>query len=83
MKRHTVFFGVVLMAMIGWIVNSGAQAIGADSRPQSGIAVGVCEAPEGSELSVSATLQDHKMALYPAPDCPTPPTEQTTFDPGD
>lgn len=83
MRRNNVFFGLVLMAIIGWIIHSGGQAIGSESRLQSGMLVGICEAPQSGEQSISATLQDHKMALYPPPSCPTAPTEKTTFDPGD
>lgn len=42
-----------------------------------------CEKPFLMAVPDGATVVNHVMALYPPPACPTPPPEQTTFDPGD
>ena len=89
MKRNIVL--AMAIVMVGFFLAFSAQA---ESQPLgwgNECAVIETELSTGAEMcgegflgaGATATVQQHLMALYPPPACPTPPEEVTKFKPGD
>ena len=84
MKTKTIIL-ISIFLVAGFLLAFSAQSV-ADQTGSSELTTFCaesCEKPFLRAVPDGATVVDHVMALYPPPVCPTPPPEQTTFDPGD
>lgn len=84
MKTKTVIL-ISIFLVAGFLLAFSAQSVADQtcSPELTTFSAESCEKPFLRAVPDGATVVDHVMALYPPPACPTPPQEQTTFDPGD
>lgn len=84
MKTKTIIL-ISIFLVAGFLLAFSAQSVAdqTGSPELTTFSAESCEKPFLRAVPDGATVVDHVMALYPPPACPTPPPEQTTFDPGD
>lgn len=84
MKTKTIIL-ISIFLVAGFLLAFSAQSVADQtySPELTTFSAESCEKPFLRAVPDGATVVDHVMALYPPPDCPTPPPAQTTFDPGD
>lgn len=84
MKTKTIIL-LSIFLVAGFLLAFSAQSVAdqTGSPELTTFSAESCEKPFLRAVPDGATVVDHVMALYPPPACPTPPPEQTTFDPGD
>lgn len=84
MKTKTIIL-ISIFLVAGFLLAFSAQSVAdqTGSPELTTFSAESCEKPFLRAVPDGATVVDHVMALYPPPDCPTPPPVQTTFDPGD
>ena len=84
MKTKTIIL-ISIFLVAGFLLAFSAQSVADQtcSPELTTFSAESCEKPFLRAVPDGATVVDHVMALYPPPACPTPPPEQTTFDPGD
>lgn len=81
--KNILIIGIFIVA--GFLLTFSAQSLaGQTSSPElTTFCAESCEKTLLVAVPYEATVSNHVMALYPPPTCPTAPTEQTNFDPGD